>query len=357
MVRLGGYEIVALEIAEALYERGFRVHIRTNSLSDRVIRSSLAPVDFSDSDDLLDLCEFDFVWMQHNMVAHLNMDKLVHSDRLPAIVSAHLSPFEMFELVGVGFALLVGAKLVSNSDETKARLVSMGVESRDILNFKNAAPKRFAPTTRSLPGSSLSKLLVVSNHIPSEIRGAISLLRKRGVASKIIGLGELERRVTESDVQEADAVLTIGKTVQYALLSGRPVFCYDHFGGPGWLTRENFERACYYNFSGRCCGKKDSSEAIFKALLLGYEKAAKEAIHFQEEVSNEFLIDRYLDSLVSSGPHVFSESSLRMATAHTYFANSWKLRIFYRRIERLESRQRFGGFFKRCVKVIRDFLR
>jgi Fe2+ transport system protein FeoA len=355
MVKLGGSEIVALEIAEALYERGFEVHIRTNRLSIEVVRSSLAPVSFSDSDDLIDLCDFDFVWMQHNMVAHLHVDKLLNSHRLPIIVSAHLSPFEMFELAGVGFGLLVGAKLVSNSAETKARLVSMGVEPHHILNIKNAAPKRFesAPPSRR---NSLSRLLVVSNHVPDEVLKAVTLLKKRGVVVKIFGSDAIERRVSEFDIRETDAVLTIGKTVQYALLSGIPVFCYDHFGGPGWLTKENFDNASYYNFSGRCCRKRGSAESIFDDLLQGYEQAVEDAFFLKKVFGGEFLLDQYLDNLLNSGRSNFVELNPRKVMINAYLANSWKLRLLYRRVEKLESRHRLYGLLRRFGRVIRNFL-
>lgn len=351
MVRLGGSEIVALEIAEALYERGFEVLIRTNCLSDVLIRSARVPIRFSDSDELIDLCDFDFVWMHHNMVAHLDIDNLLRSNRLPTIVSAHLSPFEMLELVGVGFAVLVGARLVSNSEETKARLVAMGIDSGEVLNFKNAAPKRFDLNLHSKRQTKvLAKLLVVSNHIPDEVCEAMTLLKKRGVLVKVFGLGRMERRITEFDIQDADAVLTIGKTVQYALLSGVPVFCYDHFGGPGWLTKENFDKACFYNFSGRCCGTRYSSKAIFEKLVVGYEVAANEALYLKTEFGSEFLIDSYIDQLCSVKAKYYSPKEISSSMLTSFVANSFVIRLFYRRLEKKNHKKSIVRHLKAKIK-------
>jgi len=38
-----------------------------------------------------------------------------------------------------------------------------------------------------------------------------------------------------------------------------PVYLYDHFGGCGWLTEDNFALAEWHNFSGRGFGKKSTA--------------------------------------------------------------------------------------------------
>jgi hypothetical protein len=297
------------------------------------------------------------VWMQHNMVAHLDVDKLITSSRLPIIVSAHLSPFEMLELAGVGFAVFIGAQLVSNSEETRDRLVCMGVDYRDVLNFKNAAPRRFGVRLNSqCRTNSLTELLVVSNHIPDEVLGAINLLKKRGVSVKVFGLRKIERRISEHDIQNADAVLTIGKTVQYALLSEVPVFCYDHFGGPGWLTRENFDKASHYNFSGRCCGTRYSSREIVDDLILGYEDAVRAVLELKAEFGREFQIDRYIDQLCSERGKVCSPRRLSSSMLNSFVANSLVIRSFYRRLEKNNQKKSIARDLKRKVKTFFEAL-
>ena len=32
---------------------------------------------------------------------------------------------------------------------------------------------------------------------------------------------------------------------------GLPLYCYDHFGGPGYININNIEHNTYFNFSGR----------------------------------------------------------------------------------------------------------
>lgn len=65
-----------------------------------------------------------------------------------------------------------------------------------------------------------------------------------------------------------DAVLTIGKTVQYSLSMGIPCYIYDHFGGEGWLTPETFDREAFYNFSGRSTKRFVGGDLITDELLV-----------------------------------------------------------------------------------------
>ncbi|MEW6856332.1 hypothetical protein ABG752_11000 [Streptococcus iniae] len=71
-----------------------------------------------------------------------------------------------------------------------------------------------------------------------------------------------------------DCVIGIGKNVQYCLAMGKPIYVYDHFKGPGYLTAENIEQAAFNNFSGRGFEKcRKTSQEIVSDLLAGYQSA------------------------------------------------------------------------------------
>jgi hypothetical protein len=67
-------------------------------------------------------------------------------------------------------------------------------------------------------------------------------------------------------------VVTIGKTVPYCLALKIPVYCYDHFGGPGWLHEENLDLASQNNFSGRGFSGK-TPQAIALEIAEGYRES------------------------------------------------------------------------------------
>ena len=79
-----------------------------------------------------------------------------------------------------------------------------------------------------------------------------------------------------------DVVITIGRTFQQCLCLGIPVYCYDHFGGPGYITKDNIDFNEYYNFSGRqklfdySEEKNPNFEKIFADIYNNYESICKQ---------------------------------------------------------------------------------
>ena len=89
---------------------------------------------------------------------------------------------------------------------------------------------------------------MVSNHPPKELQEAMSLLSARGyqVDMLIDAIGSEKPAITSAELLDHyDCVISIGKTVQYCLVQGIPVFLYDRFGGPGYLNESNYELAEY----------------------------------------------------------------------------------------------------------------
>ena len=91
-------------------------------------------------------------------------------------------------------------------------------------------------------------------------------------------------------------VITIGKTVQYCMLSATPVFVYDYLGGFGYLDGENIERARYANFSGRG-GVKMAAGEIAASLLDDYEAAVAYFFSQREAWREHYCLDARVDEV------------------------------------------------------------
>lgn len=89
------------------------------------------------------------------------------------------------------------------------------------------------------------------------------LLISAGYQVDHLGEGSNVTMMCPEILHNCGVVITIGKTVQMAILANRPVYCYDHFGGPGWLTDQNYEGAVALNFSGRDKPVKKTAGEIF----------------------------------------------------------------------------------------------
>lgn len=100
--------------------------------------------------------------------------------------------------------------------------------------FINAQPKQLT--------GQINRIAIISNH--KWFKG----IKKSNV--DIIG-STAGRLVTADLLKQYDVVITIGRTVQMCLVLGIPVYCYDHFGGPGYITVHNIDFNEEHNFSGR----------------------------------------------------------------------------------------------------------
>lgn len=226
-----GSEVVALEVAE---------HFEGTTSSfwcAEPAKSNLA--DWRPLHEI-DLAEFDLVWAQQHAVFPL-LDKLEPGSTRPAIVWASLSPYEVMDSVPASILDAYADEVVCNSRET-----AVAREAGTV--FANAAPNPFHFERAE---RSLRNVLFVSNRQPAELLEAEQLLRARGLKTRFIGKDRECKRLEPSDLEWADCVVTIGKTVRYALASRLPVFLYDRFGGDGYLTADNYALNEAHNFSGR----------------------------------------------------------------------------------------------------------
>lgn len=211
---------------------------------------------------------------------------------------------------------------------------SNGLEKHKLITFYNGAPQKFFLDSEEAPA--LKKILLISNHPPKEILHALKILNKKiTVQIKIIGKGlDMYKRLTPKDFMWADAVITIGKSVQYAIASKKAIFCYDHFGGPGWITRKNYKRAEWYNYSGRCCGTKLTPEEIAFELETNFLFAQKEIRHIHNETKERYNFNSFLNKIISKHTQTtrnsfqLNDSDIALIRTETNFAKN--LRRLYR---------------------------
>ena len=166
-------------------------------------------------------------------------------------------------------------------------------------------------------------IIVVSNHAPREI---IDLQKFEDISVTFFGLGcSNYQLITPEVLSKYDVVITIGKTVQYSLGMGIPVYEYDHFGGIGYITAENFEDTRKFNFSGRSSCRKISSEEIHNELIQGYDNSYNEssqlktlALECFDEATN---LNRLL-SIIDCSPSFNAVSSQSSPNLQMYFLNN-----------------------------------
>lgn len=304
----GGSELIAAELAELFAQRGYEVAIATRVMGSPMVEQleghpAVSVRLWDDPEWNAELAERDVAlfWVHHHVVPPALLPRLAEFP----VVFLHMSaaPLETplvphFER-SFADAVLFNAPLTRDKHEVMGWLDAATQNRADI--FPNPAPAAFFEVDRR-PSSVLKRLLVVTNHLPDDLRDALARLPDSITVTQVgsqLSKGSRPARILPSHLADADAVVTIGKTVQYALAAGRPVYCYDHFGGPGWLTPENFEESRAANFSGRHVGHKDP-DLIAQEMVGGYATALAAVPTFRLIAREQFHLEAAVDAVLAT---------------------------------------------------------
>lgn len=296
LIDFAGSEIVTLELATIFSRAGARVAIVTNSLGNPMMnelnRLNGVNVFVNQESEFREfLIDFrpNLVWVHHQLLPQVLLDPSIIS--VAGYVFHHMSPYHPTEFpVFSRLEAQIANLILFNSIETKNEILSKGVFERvpeamlDV--FGNPAPDEFLGVREY--SKKLKSVLIVTNHLVDELKEAKDLLVKQNITVTILGQnGDKKERVTPQLIRQYDVVISIGKTIQYALLSRTPVYVYDHFGGPGYLSKKNIELSRERNFSGRNGGKR-SPLFITNEIIEGYD----DSVEFMKTLNSKYL-DNY----------------------------------------------------------------
>ncbi len=321
-----GSTIVTLDLATYLVGEGADVVVYAAFVDEPAAsvfrgRGIVVVDDEGLTDDMLD--GLDYVWVNSQVIPELLVDRLAVSPHqsLPRFVFHHMSPLP--------YAPDEHPYIHQLEERLASVSVFMSTATRDDLRpyfaqelptaiYPNPAPVEFALTPYLPPKPRAArKVLIVSNHAAPELLEATDLLRAEGLEVRWFGAGRDEYAlVTAETLRDVDVVVTIGKTVQYCLVAGRPVFVYDHFGGYGYLTDESIDYAAHRNFSGRG-GRCLAAGEIVDELVSGFSAAvdfqAKRRERFVETYSIDHALPRLLGQVTDREIEPF-ETSYHLVT-------------------------------------------
>ena len=306
-----GSEVVTLELAEFFQAQGAKVQVFTWEAGEPMLSEfekrniSVTTDDYSSFYDSVD-----YVWVHHQVLPIGLVKKFGEKNFvMPFFFFYHMSSLEDLYLEHPyirGLEQLAPSKTLFVSDEAKKTLEKLyGSFYNSAMVFPNSFPEKYAIHDSSdTKKPELKKVLVVSNHPPEELNKAKSILAERGVELCFLGQGsEKYQIITPELLADCDAVITIGKTVQHCLALNIPVYVYDHFGGCGYLSNRNYEKARWANFSGRGFKKKDAGQ-ICDELISGFEAA----LRFQTDKRADFL---EAFSLKKNMERIFDKASVK----------------------------------------------
>jgi len=291
-----GAELTVLELAEELVSRGWECVIKATVVGAPLsYRAFSGQIDVSAFSENVAVGDYDIVWCQHGTIANIDYYSLVQQAYRPFIISAHLSPYMALEKILHPYTSELADLVVANSVET-AKSLPAWLKSEVVVN-NNPAPQKFFRERNYR--SAIENVLCISNHLPGELAHVLlHFERNLKINVSYIGIGAECRRVHPSDVIAADAVVSIGKSVQYALASRTPVYVYDHFGGDGWVTPHNICDQALYNFSGRPRTRRLTSGEIFEEISQNYAETVRTTAEISDAHLDKFRLSAFVDNII-----------------------------------------------------------
>jgi len=294
IVQYSGSEINCLTIAKRFKQIGYEVYIGALDFGEPLINET-KDLGFNfinlieNKFDFFNI-EFDIVWAQHSFLLDwLIFDKNINAKK---IITSSLSPKEVFE----GISLYANSLnlILANSMETKEVLEQEG--AKNVVLFENYSYEDYFKINNEV--KELKNIAVVSNHIPPEEKEAIKILQDKGYKVDVYGLEGKKVFITDEVLTKYDVVVTIGKTVQYAMSLSIPVYIYDIHGGPGFLKMENIEKCREKNFSGRGYEKKTAIQ-ICEEIETNFNDILKEKDEIKEYAYENFCFEKIFDFIIN----------------------------------------------------------
>lgn len=293
MRQFAGSEINAATIAKRFKELGYEVYMLAmyfgEPLYTEVKENFDYIIDIKKNDFDFTNIEFDIVWAHHSFLLNwLIFEKGLKAKRIIASSLSPVVPFEFIPNYANDLSLVL-----ANSKETKEALINEGIKEVHVL--ENYSFKKYFEQENDI--KSLKNIAIVSNHIPQEVKEAKKLLESNGYNVQIYGIEGKRELIDDKILKKYDVIISIGKTVQYAMSLQIPIYVYDIHGGEGYITLENLEKNREKNFSGRGFEKK-SAKQIYTEIIENFSKTLEIMPKIKEYAYQNFCFENNIDKII-----------------------------------------------------------
>lgn len=254
----------------------------------------------------------DIVWAHHWPILPYLIRKGLKYDKLINSCISKILPIDkpLFFTDAIDLFLTLTAK-------TKNMFINeYDIDADRIHILPNTAPDYFFEYKHDIKRK-LKSIAVISNHIPCELSAALQILENQGYDTIVYG-GKNPVDIVPDVLARHDVVVSIGKTVQYAMAMGIPVYNYDRFGGSGYITPENVLVEESANFSGRNFFTKKTAEQIADEIVSQYNTTLEQSDELKRIAEQRYKlstkINEVLNILDNMTPvkHVSEENSNRL---------------------------------------------
>ena len=294
IVNLTGSEIDTITIAEYFINKGYEVDIFTLKKGKPIIDlvNPKIRVIVPNEDNML-YDKYDIIWSRHwALLDYILFYKKINANH---VLYMSLSWFNSYEAFPDYYKDLSLIGTISNEILLKLK-EELGKDSEKIYLFPNYVPTNYCKYAIKKP-EKISKICIVSNHIPDELKEFIKMYKKSFIID-VYGFNYKIAYVDDKLLNKYDVVISIGKTIYYTTAMGIPSYCYDYLGGYGYITKDNINEAFKYNFSGRGFDQKKSPEEIYNELVKNFNKTQKDLEDIKQYANEKFNFENNMELIL-----------------------------------------------------------
>ncbi|MCK1237246.1 glycosyltransferase [Streptococcus uberis] len=303
-----GAEINILELATYLKEKGATVEVftflATSPMIEEFQKRDILVID--DIDHPFEITQYDVVFSAQNIIPPAIINALGKKQvKFPKFLFFHMAALQEHVLEQpyiYGLEEKISSGTLAISEEiVEKNLNRFFKRIPNLQYYPNPVPDSYA-TKNHIPKKTPETILVISNHPPQEILDMKPILAERGIQIDYFGVwSDHYELVSPELIDKYDCVIGIGKNAQYCLVMGKPIYIYDHFKGPGYLSDAIFEKTAYHNFSGRGFENSEkTAEELVSDLLEGYREAQEFQQHQLEHYRSQYIISYIVQQICKS---------------------------------------------------------
>lgn len=290
-----GTELVTLSQANYFLNKGYDVDIFTLEFGSPLkehISEKIRVVTLGNIDELYE--KYDVMIGRHYpLVDYLLFTRGIQPERIYSECCSYWLPIEAYPIYYKNLTLcgVVSSKIINE-------LSSKGYDTSDVYLMPNSATDEYFNTTWQGDGT-LKKIAIVSNHPQTELKQFKEFAENEGdFQVDIYGMHHKYELVTPELLSEYDLIISVAKTIYYALAIGIPAYTYDESCTVGYITCDNYKENLNNNFDNDTEFKKKTAKELFNDITSNYQSAFNDRDELKSYARTDFSFNNLMDDLI-----------------------------------------------------------
>lgn len=286
-----GSEIATLTLANYYLRNGYTVDVFTLEYDypiKKYVNKKINIITLETIDNLKE--NYDFIWSHHfPLLNYILFSKKIKGKKIYFESLSYKLPIEAFPIYYNQLSL-TGVV----SEKVKRALMEKGFDTSNSYILPNYATKECFDVEYN-KRQSLNKIAIVSNHLPNELEEFAKLARKSNIIVDIYGFNHKIEYITPELLADYDLVISLGKTVFFALAIGIPCYTYDENVSEGYITKENIELNLKNNFANNIGYSAKNPNEIYDDIINNYVHILAQTEEIKEFAKNNFFMDTLMN--------------------------------------------------------------